>query len=83
MPDLLFYIIIGLVAGWFAGVIMKERSLGLAGNLVVGIIGAIIGAYIFEFFGISAGGIIGSLASAIVGAILLLFIIQQIREKDN
>lgn len=80
MPDILFYILIGLVAGWLAGVIMKERSLGLAGNLVVGIIGAIIGAYIFEFFGISAGGFIGSLVSAIVGAIILLFVIQQIRK---
>jgi len=81
MPDILFYTIIGLVAGWLAGVIMKERSLGLIGNLVVGIVGAIIGGYIFEFFGISTGGLFGSLISAIVGAIILLYIIQQIRKN--
>lgn len=81
MPDIVFYIIIGLIAGWLAGVIMKERSMGLLGNLIVGIIGAIIGAYIFEFFGISTGGLIGSLVSAILGAIILLFIIQQIRKS--
>lgn len=82
MPDIIFYIIIGLVAGWLAGAIMKERSMGLLGNLIVGIMGAIIGAYIFEFFGISAGGLIGSLVSAILGAIILLFIIQQIRKSQ-
>jgi uncharacterized membrane protein YeaQ/YmgE (transglycosylase-associated protein family) len=81
MPDILFYTIIGLVAGWLAGVIMKERSLGLIGNLVVGIVGAIIGGYIFEFFGISTGGLFGSLISAIVGAIILLYVIQQIRKN--
>lgn len=80
MPYILFYTIIGLVAGWLAGVVMKERSLGLIGNLVVGIVGAIIGGYIFEFFGISTGGLFGSLISAIVGAIILLYIIQQIRK---
>ena len=81
MSDILFYTIIGLVAGWLAGVIMKERSLGLIGNLVVGIVGAIIGGYIFEFFGISTGGLFGSLISAIVGAIILLYVIQQIRKN--
>jgi uncharacterized membrane protein YeaQ/YmgE (transglycosylase-associated protein family) len=81
MPDILFYTIIGLVAGWLAGVIMKERSLGLIGNLVVGIVGAIIGGYIFEFFGISTGGLFGSLISAIVGAVILLYVIQQIRKN--
>ncbi len=81
MPDILFYTIIGVVAGWLAGVVMKERSLGLIGNLVVGIVGAIIGGYIFEFFGISTGGLFGSLISAIVGAIILLYIIQQIRKN--
>lgn len=81
MPYILFYTIIGLVAGWLAGVVMKERSLGLIGNLVVGIVGAIIGGYIFKFFGISTGGLVGSLISAIVGAIILLYIIQQIRKN--
>ncbi len=81
MPPILFYTIIGLIAGWLAGVIMKERSFGLAGNLIVGIVGAIIGGFLFEFFGISTGGFFGSLISAIVGAIILLYIIQQVRKN--
>ena len=80
MLDLLFYILIGLIAGLLASRILKDSSLGLAGNLVVGIIGAIIGAIIFEFFGVSTSGLIGSLVSAVVGAIILLYIIQQLRK---
>jgi len=79
MGDLLYYIVIGLIAGWLAGRIMKERSLGLIGNLVVGVVGAIIGAFIFEFFGIAVGNLIGSLVSAVVGAIILLYAIQLLR----
>lgn len=79
MFDLLYYIIIGLLAGWLAGRIMKEPRMGLAGNLIVGVIGAIIGAYVFEFFGISTGGIIGSLVSAVIGAVILLYLIQTLR----
>jgi len=79
MDDLIFYIVIGLIAGWLAGRIMKEPHLGLVGNLVVGVIGAIIGAYIFEFFGIAVGNLIGSLVSAVVGAVILLYAIQLLR----
>lgn len=80
MLDLLYYIIIGLLAGWLAGRIMKEPRMGLAGNLLIGVIGAIIGAYIFEFFGISTGGIVGALVSAVIGAVILLYLIQTIRK---
>lgn len=80
MFDLLYYIIIGLLAGWLASRIMKEPRLGLIGNILVGIIGAIIGAYIFEYFGISTGGIIGSLVSAVIGAVILLYLIQTLRK---
>jgi len=77
--DLLSTLVIGLIAGWLGGRIMKERSLGLGGNLVVGVIGAFIGWYIFYFLDISIGGIIGSLASATLGAVVLLYIIQMVR----
>jgi uncharacterized membrane protein YeaQ/YmgE (transglycosylase-associated protein family) len=80
MLDLLYYIVIGLIAGWLAGRILKERSMGLLGNLVIGVIGAVLGAYIFEFFGISSGGLIGTLISAVIGAVILLYVIQALRK---
>lgn len=80
MIDLIYYILIGLAAGWLAAQILKERRIGLLGSLVIGVVGAIIGAYIFEFLGISFGGLIGNLVSALVGAIVLLYIIRAIRK---
>jgi uncharacterized membrane protein YeaQ/YmgE (transglycosylase-associated protein family) len=80
MLDLLYYIIIGLIAGWLAGRILKERSMGLFGNLVIGVVGAVVGAYIFEFFGISSGGLLGTLVSAVIGAVILLYVIQALRK---
>ena len=78
--DLVFIVLIGLIAGGLAGRILKDRSLGLVGNLVVGVIGAIIGGYIFEIIGISLQGLFGTLISAIVGAVVLLSIIQYLRK---
>jgi uncharacterized membrane protein YeaQ/YmgE (transglycosylase-associated protein family) len=80
MLDLLYYIVIGLIAGWLAGRILKDRSMGLVGNLLIGVTGAVLGAYIFEFFGISSGGFIGTLISAVIGAVILLYVIQALRK---
>jgi uncharacterized membrane protein YeaQ/YmgE (transglycosylase-associated protein family) len=79
MIDLLYYILLGLVAGWLAARLLKEKQIGLLGSMVVGVVGAIIGAYVFEFLGISYGGIIGNLLSALVGAIILIYIIRAVR----
>ena len=59
--NFLYFAIIGIVAGWLAGQIMKGRGFGLVGNLVVGVLGAILGGWLFSALGISAGGMIGSL----------------------
>jgi len=79
MLDLLYTVLLGLAAGWLAARILKEKQIGLLGSLVVGVVGAIIGAYIFEFLGISFGGIIGNLVSALIGAIVLIYIIRAVR----
>lgn len=72
---LLLFLVIGLVAGWLAGRLMRGGGLGLVGNLLVGIVGAFIGGWLFSQLGIAAGGIIGALVTATIGAILLLFIV--------
>lgn len=79
MIDLIYFLLIGLAAGWLAGTIMKGHSFGLAGNLIVGIVGAVLGGFLFRLVGLAAVGLIGSLISATVGAVLLLFILQKIK----
>jgi len=72
----LWFIIIGILAGFIAGKLMRGGGFGILVNLVVGIIGAVLGGWVFGLLGISAGGIIGSLVTATVGAIILLWIIS-------
>ena len=73
-------LIIGAVAGWIAGVIMKGYGFGLVGNIVVGIVGAAISSWLFPYLKISlGGGIVGQIIAAAVGAVILLFVIGLIR----
>ena len=67
-------IIIGIVAGYLAGKIMRGGGFGVIVNLILGIIGGVLGGWVFSLLGISAGGILGSLITSTVGAILLLWI---------
>jgi uncharacterized membrane protein YeaQ/YmgE (transglycosylase-associated protein family) len=79
ITSLVLFLIIGALAGWIAGQVMKGGSFGLVGNLVVGIIGALLGGFLFAILGISAGGLIGSLITATIGAIVLLYLLRFIR----
>lgn len=73
IESLVVFIVIGGVAGWIAGKLMKGRGFGLFGNIIVGIIGALLGGFLFSKLGIAAGGIIGSLIIAVIGAMILVF----------
>lgn len=79
MRHLLWTILIGIIAGWLSGRIMKGRGYGLLGDLVVGIVGAVIGSTLFEAVGLHAYGLIGSLISATVGGIVLIYAIHVVR----
>ncbi len=78
---IVYFLLIGLVAGWLAGQIMKFKGLGLFGSLVVGCIGAFIGGFLFGELGIYAHGLIGSLVGALVGALVLLWVIGLLKKK--
>jgi uncharacterized membrane protein YeaQ/YmgE (transglycosylase-associated protein family) len=78
--SIILFLLIGAIAGWLAGNLMKGGGFGLIGNIVVGIIGAFIGGFLFGLLGISAGGIIGSLITATVGAAVLLWIVGIIKK---
>lgn len=78
--DIILFIVIGIVAGWLAGKIMKGSGFGLIGDLIVGVIGAFLGGWLFGVLGFSIGsGLVGSLITAVIGAIVLLFIIRLIK----
>ncbi len=77
----IWWIIIGAVAGWLAGLLMRGDGFGFIVNLLVGIAGAVIGGWVFGLLGIAAGGVIGSLITALIGAIILLWIISLFRRK--
>ena len=80
VTNLIIFLIIGAIAGWLAGTLMKGKGFGLLGNIAVGIIGAIIGGFVFGLLGISAGGIIGLIVTATVGAAILLFVVGLLKK---
>ncbi|HZD91802.1 MAG TPA: GlsB/YeaQ/YmgE family stress response membrane protein [Pseudolabrys sp.] len=75
----IWWIIIGLIAGWLANLILGGRGGGLFFNLAVGLIGAIVGGLIFDSLHIFPAGFIGALVSATVGAIVFLLVWRAIR----
>jgi uncharacterized membrane protein YeaQ/YmgE (transglycosylase-associated protein family) len=73
---LLVFLIVGAVAGWLAGVIVKGHGFGLVGNIVVGIIGAFLAGWLLPMVGLAiGGGIVAAIINALIGAIVLLFLI--------
>lgn len=80
----LWFIIIGIVAGYIAGRIMRGGGFGLFINLIIGIIGGVLGGWLFSLAGIySSGGIIGSLITSTVGAIVLLWFVGLVNRPKN
>jgi uncharacterized membrane protein YeaQ/YmgE (transglycosylase-associated protein family) len=78
--NLIWFLVVGLIAGWLAGVLVKGGGFGLLGDLVVGVVGAFIGGLLFSFLGLSSGGgLIGSLVVATIGAVVLLVIVRVIK----
>lgn len=75
--ELLWFVIIGVIAGWLAGRFMRGNGFGLVGDAIVGIIGAFIGGYLFRTLGIEiGGGLVGSIVVAFLGAVVLLFVVR-------
>lgn len=68
----IYWIFFGLIAGWLTGKLTRGKGFGLFANLFLGLVGAVIGDWIFAALGISAYGFIGSLAAATVGAVVLV-----------
>ncbi len=75
--SLVVILIVGVVAGWLAGKIVRGAGFGLIGDLVVGVVGAFIGTYVLSRIGIHLGaGIVRGIINATVGAVLLLLVVR-------
>ncbi|MBN2104814.1 GlsB/YeaQ/YmgE family stress response membrane protein [bacterium] len=72
---MLFFLLIGVLAGWLAGKLLKRRGLGFFVNLIIGCIGAFIGGVLLEFFDITIYGLLGEFVAAVIGAVILLWLI--------
>ncbi len=80
MIELVYFLLIGLAAGWLAGRIMGQ-GFSLVGNLVVGVVGAVLGGFVFRLVGLATTSLLGSLICATAGAILLLFLLQKFGKR--
>ncbi len=77
----IYFIIIGAIAGWLAGKIMKGGGFGLLMNMVLGIIGGVVGGWVFGLFGLSTDGrLIGSLLTSVAGAVIILYVGRLIKK---
>ena len=78
--EIIWFLIVGLVAGWLAGVLVKGGGYGLVGDMVVGILGALLGGYLFgSLGGAVGGGLLGSIVVATLGAVILIGILRLIK----
>jgi uncharacterized membrane protein YeaQ/YmgE (transglycosylase-associated protein family) len=81
MFGLLWTILIGMLAGFLAGHVVRGRGFGLLVDLLVGIAGSILGGWLFSLVGLAAYGLIGRLFTAFIGACILLWLVRAIKRK--
>jgi len=77
---ILAWIVVGLIAGWLAGQVMKGGGYGLVADIILGLLGGVLGGWIFEKLGVSTGsGMIGSIIVAFIGAVILVGITRLLK----
>jgi uncharacterized membrane protein YeaQ/YmgE (transglycosylase-associated protein family) len=75
---LVWQIVIGILAGWLAGQIMRGRGYGILIDLLLGVVGAVLGGFIFGLLGLYAAGLVGRLVVATAGAVLLIYLARRL-----
>lgn len=78
LTDVLWWLVVGLIAGFLASVVVRGGGYGIIGDILAGLVGAFIGGWLFGLLGISAGGLIGSIVAAFIGAVILIAILRAI-----
>ena len=77
------WLVVGLIAGWLAGLMMKGSGYGILGDIVVGLIGSLVGGLILSFFVVGAAGFWGSILVAFIGACVLIFLVRAISGRRS
>jgi uncharacterized membrane protein YeaQ/YmgE (transglycosylase-associated protein family) len=78
--EFVWFLLIGLCAGWLAGQMIKNAPGGIVGCLIVGVIGALLGGFLFRQLGLEAYGLLGQLVVSTVGAIVLLLLLRLLKK---
>jgi uncharacterized membrane protein YeaQ/YmgE (transglycosylase-associated protein family) len=77
---ILVILLVGLIAGWLAGKVVRGSGFGLIGDLLIGVVGAVIGGWLLAKLGVSLGsGLLAAIASATIGAVALLLVVRLVR----
>jgi len=82
LEALIITLVVGGIAGWLAGLVVSGTGFGLVGDIVIGILGALIAGFLFPYFGIAltlGGGILGAIIMAFIGAVILLVVVKVIK----
>jgi uncharacterized membrane protein YeaQ/YmgE (transglycosylase-associated protein family) len=74
--SIIWFLIIGVLAGWIAGELTRGNGFGLIGNLIVGVVGALLGGFLLDILNINSYGLLGQLLVSVIGAVSFLFILS-------
>jgi uncharacterized membrane protein YeaQ/YmgE (transglycosylase-associated protein family) len=77
---LFWFLLVGLVAGWLAGQLMKGSGYGVIGDILLGVVGAFVGGFLFRLVGLSAHGTLGSIVMATIGAMVLVALARTLKK---
>lgn len=78
--NIVWFLLVGLIAGWLAGVLVRGRGYGVFADIIIGILGAMVGGFLFGLLGLSARGTLGSIIMAVIGAVVFLAIVKAIHK---
>jgi uncharacterized membrane protein YeaQ/YmgE (transglycosylase-associated protein family) len=79
LSGLIWAVIVGLIAGWLAGKVMKGGGYGVLMDIVLGIVGGVIGRFVFGLLGLLASGLTGSIIVSFVGAVILIWLVRRLK----
>jgi len=80
ISNLIWWVVVGLIAGWAAGKIMKGGGYGAVMDIILGVVGAVVGGWLLGALGVHAGGLISTIVVAIIGAIFLIWLTRLIKK---
>ena len=83
MSNIIWFLIIGALSGWLAGMFVKGHGFGIWVDIIVGVVGAFIGGFLLSLFGLGTTGLIGQLVASFIGAVVLLWVMRMFSGKPS